>query len=395
MQYTPEQQHAIDMALTERVMILTGGPGTGKTTTLRGILQELRRADLFYKMCAPTGRAAKRMREQTGQHAETIHRLLEYHPEQGFRRDKLNRLETDVVICDEASMIDVELMQRLTDALPTGCRLILIGDADQLQSVGPGNVLRDMIASGDIPVARLTQIQRQAAGSLIVQNATRIISGMPIETQNMIGGDFFFQRTRSEEEAVDCVVRKVSDGLPKFLPEGSEIQVLSPMRKENVLAGCTELNKALQAAINPDGQRIIINKQEWRVGDRVMNVKNDYDQQLYNGDTGEIVGGSASDKVLHVDFDGRVLDIKGTALTNLTLAYATTVHKAQGSEYDAAVIILTPGCAYGANRHLLYTAVTRAKRLCLLVGDKDTIEATIRNDRVAVRNTRLAERLAE
>lgn len=391
-EYNEQQQEAIDMAQVFRVMILTGGPGTGKTTTLLGILKEMKRAGMIYKLCAPTGKAAKRMTEQTGEEAQTIHRLLEYHPDMGFRRDRLNPLHCDVVVVDEASMIDILLMQRLCDAIQMGGRLIIVGDADQLPSVGAGNVLRDLIESDIIPTVKLTQIHRQKEGSLIVRNAHRIIHGqMPI-VNNMLGSDFFFGEVWSDVEAAEMVVQKVTEGLPKFMP-GAEVQVLSPMRKDGVKTSCNELNARLQSLLNPYGRKILVGGTEWRVGDRVMQTKNDYDHNIYNGDTGTIIGGSEDDKYLYVEFDGRRVFVEGKAIYSLQLCYATTIHKSQGSEYDVVVIPITDSHYTMLHRNLLYTAVTRAKKMCLLVGTKRAVQAAVQGWNQEKRNTRLKERL--
>lgn len=393
-QYNEQQQQAIDMAMTWRVMILTGGPGTGKTTTLKGILGELRRAGLIYKMCAPTGRAAQRMAEQTGEEAQTIHRLLEYHPDQGFRRDKANPLHCDVVVVDEASMIDILLMQRLCDAIPYGGRLIIVGDKDQLPSVGAGNVLRDLIESEVIPTVRLTQIHRQQDGSHIVENAHRIIEGQMPVIDNAPGSDFFFREVQSDAEAADVVESLVADRLPKAY-KGMEVQVLSPMRKEGVRSGCTEMNRRLQQRMNPYGRRIEIGDREWRVGDRVMQTKNDYEQNLYNGDTGIVAGGSEGERLLTVRFNDRTAMLERGQTAQLQLAYAVTIHKAQGSEYDIVVIPVTEAHHIMLQRNLLYTAVTRARRVCIIVGTRRAMLQTVQNWHMTPRNTRLRQRLTE
>lgn len=391
-EYNALQQQAIDMAQVFRVMILTGGPGTGKTTTLLGILNNLKRAGMIYKLCAPTGKAQKRMSEQTGEEAQTIHRLLEYHPDMGFRRDRMNPLHCDVVVVDEASMIDILLMQRLCDAIPQGGRLIIVGDADQLPSVGAGNVLHDLIESDIIPTVKLTEIHRQKEGSLIIQNAHRIINGkMPI-VRNDIGSDFFFREVHSDAEAADVLVQKVTEGLPTFMP-GAEIQVLSPMRKEGVKTSCPELNARLQKLLNPDGPRMMVAGIEWRIGDRVMQTKNDYDENIYNGDTGIIIGGSEDEKYLCIDFDGRHVVLEGKAVYALQLCYATTIHKSQGSEYDVVVIPITDSHYTMLHRNLLYTGVTRAKKMCVLIGTERALRAAVQGWNQEERNTRLKERL--
>ena len=279
--YTDEQKMAIEMAVYNQVMILTGGPGTGKTTTLRGIIRRLQEHYLIVSLCAPTGKAAKRMTEATGMEAKTIHRLLEYHPEAGFRRNRNETLETDAVIVDEASMIDTMLMYHLVDAIPLGAKLIIIGDVDQLPSVGAGNVLHDLIKSETIPLVRLTKIHRQAEGSLIIKNAHNVINGKPLEINNQIGSDFYFIERNTDEEALGEVVSLTQQRIFKYF--GSQVmQVLTPLRKNTVL-GADSLNKYLQQALNPDALlKCEYNGTEFRDGDPVMQIKNDYNLMRFN-----------------------------------------------------------------------------------------------------------------
>jgi len=395
--YTEPQLRAIRLATTSRCMILTGGPGTGKTTTLSGILSRLYADGYVVRLCAPTGRAAQRMKEQTGRPAETIHRLLQYNPGQGFRRDRRNPVRADVLIVDEASMIDIELMQRLTDALPDGARLIIVGDHDQLPSVGAGNVLRALIQSGTIPTVTLTQIQRQAEGSLIVQNAHRIIHGQMPVWQNRWDAehhdDFLFQRADSDEEAAQTVTELVASRLPAMLPD-TEIQVLTPMKKDGIATATASLNTRLQREVNPDATRYTLNGHEWRLGDRVIQTRNDYDLQVMNGDLGRVTGFDPLRGLL-IDFSGRIVAIDGEHLRHLQLAYAITIHKSQGSEFPVVVIPLTMSHAVMLRRNLLYTAVTRARQLCIIVGSRQALERAVHTEDASVRNTRLAERMNE
>lgn len=395
--YTEKQATAIRLATTSRCMILTGGPGTGKTTTLSGILSRLYADGYVVRLCAPTGRAAQRMKEQTGRPAETIHRLLQYTPGQGFRRDRRNPVRVDVLIVDEASMIDIELMQRLTDALPDGARLIIVGDHDQLPSVGAGNVLRALIHSGTIPTVTLDTIQRQAEGSLIIQNAHRIIHGQMPLWQNRWDGehhdDFLFQRADSDEEAAQIVTDLVARRLPAMLPN-TEIQVLTPMKKDGIATATASLNARLQREANPDGTRYTLNGHEWRQGDRVIQTRNDYDLQVMNGDLGRVTGFDPLRGLL-IDFSGRTVAVDDYHMRHLQLAYAITIHKSQGSEFPVVVIPLTMSHAVMLRRNLLYTAVTRARQLCIIVGSRQALERAVRTEDAAVRNTRLEERMQE
>ena len=396
-EYNELQQRAIDMADTFRVMILTGGPGTGKTTTLLGILNNMRQRGLFYKMCAPTGRAAQRMKESTGEDAQTIHRLLEYHPAEGFRRNMANPLECDAVIVDEASMIDIKLMQYLCEAIPSGGRLIIVGDDDQLPSVGAGNVLHDLIDSGAIPTVKLTEIHRQKAGSLIVQNAHRVIHGkMPI-VENMAGSDFFLKMTGAdgkpitEDEVVEEIRTLVSERLPNAYP-GMEIQVLCPMRQRGDTC-CDTLNPILQEAINQWGYKMKYGGVEYREGDRVMQMKNDYDLGVMNGDVGDIERVNESHNELYVQYADQRVKYESANLRNLQLCYATTIHKSQGSEYDIVVIPVMESASIMLQRNLLYTAITRAKRVCIILGTYKSIRTAVENWMIKPRWTGLKERL--
>lgn len=387
--YNEQQRDAIRMAATEGVMILTGGPGTGKTTTLRGMLAVLTHYGYTYELCAPTGRAAKRMSEMTHQEAKTIHRLLEFQ-EGKFSRDESNPLAADVIICDEASMVDLLLMQSLLKAMKVGAKFIIIGDNDQLPSVGPGRVLGDLIDSGKVPTVKLTQIHRQAEGSYIIYNAHRIINGNFPILDNKNSKDFFFDNVEDEEKAAQEVISLVRSRLPAKYP-GKEIQVLCPNRKNST--GCNMLNVIMQEALNPEGPATEYHGTIYRNGDRVMQTKNNYQKGVFNGDVGTVT--SADGDSIYVMFDdgNTAQHYADEELGELDLAYATTIHKSQGSEYDIVVIVLMKSASIMLQRNLLYTAVTRAKDVCLIVGQKQAIYTCIAEWRMTPRQTRLKERL--
>ena len=410
------QKDAVRAALTHGVMILTGGPGTGKTTTIRTMLRLLDLTGKTVALAAPTGRAAKRMTEATGEEAKTIHRLLEASfseadGRQVFEKNEDDPLDADVVIIDETSMVDCMLLLNLLRAIPPGARLILVGDEDQLPSVGPGNVLKDMIASGCLPVIRLTEIFRQAEQSAIVRNAHRINQGQ-LPLYNERDSDFFFVQRAYPEDVSRTVVDLVTRRLPAFTRRDPfwEIQVLSPMRKG--ILGIQSLNPALQAALNPPAD----NKPQrafrggvLRLGDKVMQIKNNYDLSweirdsrgllqesgtgVFNGDQGVVTELRGEDSVT-VLFDGeRRVKYDATQLEELELAYAITIHKSQGSEYPVIVIPVHSGPPMLLSRNLLYTGVTRAKELVALVGLPDTVKQMVENDREVRRYTGLARRL--
>ena len=400
MQLTEKQREAVQMAYSKKVSILTGGPGTGKTTSLRALLMLLRTRKVDFALAAPTGRAAKRLSEATGCPAKTLHRLLEYTPhENGWQRNEANPLPYKFVIVDEFSMVDIFLFYNLLKALPKDAHLLLVGDADQLPSVGPGNVLRDLLRSESIPSVRLTDLFRQAQQSKIIVNAHRINAGeMPVFQKEKTGDFFFFQ----EEEPIR-IQHLVLDLLEHRIPKAfhlnalTDIQVLSPMYRGP--AGVTSLNEELQARLNPRtfGQ-LELHGSTWRIGDKVMQMRNNYDKGVFNGDVGRIRSINSEDQVLKVEF----LEEAGPLLVEydfhelkdeLVLAYAITIHKSQGSEYTAVVIPLTTEHGLLLQRNLLYTAITRAKKLCVLVGQQRALKLAVRNDRVTLRNTGLAERL--
>ncbi len=394
----PAQRDAVKTALIHPVSVLTGGPGTGKTTTLRAIIRLLQAASATFALAAPTGRAAKRMSEVTGVEAKTIHRLLEVSPGQGFtfKRNAEHPLDVDMVIVDEASMLDVSLTNHLLKAIPTGAHLLLVGDVDQLPSVGAGNVLRDIIASDQVAVVRLEVIFRQAAGSYIITNAHRIQRGqMPLFPKD--AEDFFLFPIEDVNAAADMVIELVTRRIPRrFGIPSADIQVLTPMHRGPL--GVVALNQRLQEVLNPPSphkpQRVQGGR-ALRVGDRVMQVRNNYHLDVFNGDLGTIVGVNMEMQTLSVDFDGRVVTYDWADLDELTHAWAISVHKSQGSEFRAVVMPVHTSHYVMLQRNLLYTGVTRARELVVLVGTKRAIGIAVRNKQVAERHTSLAERLRE
>jgi len=391
-EYDEVQAEAIREAVSSKVMVLTGGPGTGKTTTTQGIIAALKAMGLRILLAAPTGRAAKRMSEATGMEAKTIHRLLEYNPKDGYKRNDDNPLEGDALIVDECSMIDLLLMNNLMKAIPAGMRLVLVGDIDQLPSVGAGNVLRDIIDSKRIPVIRLTRIFRQAQESRIVMSAHAINKGVFPDTSNGKNTDFFFIQQEDPEQAVDTIVKLVKERLPNaYKRPTSDIQVLTPMQRGVV--GAANLNMALQTVLNPGQVSLNRSGYSFRQGDRVMQLRNNYDKEVFNGDLGYIERVDMEDRTLFVCFDGRTVEYDVSELDELTLAYATTIHKSQGSEYPIVVMPVLMTHYVMLQRNLIYTGITRAKKICVLVGTKKALSFAIRNLSVLKRNTKLKERL--
>jgi exodeoxyribonuclease V alpha subunit len=392
-----QQAEAVKLALGAKVAVITGGPGVGKTTIVRGIVSILKRKGLTVALAAPTGRAAKRLTDATGAPASTLHRLLEWRPAGGtFGRCAANPLPADVLIVDEASMLDVRLGADLVAALASSARLVLVGDVDQLPSVGPGSVLGDVIASGAVPTVRLTEIFRQAAESLIVVNAHRIQEGAepelgaPAADRESDRRDFFFLEEDDPAAAAALIRDLVAVRLPRrygFSPQ--EIQVLSPMHRGELGAG--NLNRLLQEALTAGAPGIERGQRTLRVGDKVMQVKNDYDKEVWNGDSGIVEG--MGDETLAVRFDDRLVEYTLDELDTLVLAYAATVHKSQGSEYAAVVIPVHTQHYVMLQRNLLYTAVTRGKRLVVLVGTRKALALAVRNADVAARASGLAARL--
>ena len=410
-EYSAEQTQAIREAATSGLLLITGGPGTGKTTLLTGILSLLGNLQLKCLVAAPTGRAAKRMAEVTGEEASTIHRLLEAGMDQNtgkmyFARDEDNPLKADAIIVDEMSMVDIRLLYHLLRAIPKGKRLILVGDPDQLPPVGPGSPFGDMLRSGQLPAVRLTEIFRQAQQSLIVMNAHRINQGEMPELKN-VKSDFFFMRRNSEEELTKLIRDLCSTRLPKNMGiPADQIQVLSPTRKGGV--GTVALNKLLQGALNPpspDKKEHSYGDFTFREGDRVMQIRNNYDivwkkcdgtaagAGVFNGDVGVIREIDRNKETVTVVYDDREADYDFTQLGELEPAFAMTVHKSQGSEYRAVILTAWGGSPYLLSRSVLYTAVTRAKELLILVGREETVAAMTANARKNKRYTGLKLRL--
>jgi exodeoxyribonuclease V alpha subunit len=393
----PEQRSAVEEAARRQVLVVTGGPGVGKTTIVRAILAVLAGSEVDVRLAAPTGRAAKRMSEATGAEATTLHRLLEFDPKKyAFKRDRSRPLECGAVVVDEASMLDLPMADALTQAIAPGTRLILVGDVDQLPSVGPGAILRDVIASRAIPSVRLRQIFRQAARSLIVTNAHRINDGEPpISAPAGSDADFFVVERRDPEHARDTLIELVTQRIPnRFgLDPVRDVQVLTPMNRGP--AGAIALNEALQAAINPRGDALVRGSRTYRVGDKVMQLRNDYDKNVFNGDVGFITSIDPEESAMTIRFDDREVAFEASDLDDLVLAYACTVHKSQGSEYPAVVIPLLTTHFVMLSKNLLYTAVTRGKRLVVLVCDPRALEIALSQRRREERRTRLGPRLAE
>lgn len=392
--YEPEQIDAIRTALNSNVMILTGGPGTGKTTVTRGIIRALQDEGFKIACAAPTGKAAERMEEATGMESKTIHRLLCFNPKQGPMFDETKPLPFDVLIIDESSMINVKLMDTFLSAVPYSAKLILIGDVDQLPSIGAGNVLKDIIGSNEIPVVRLEKIFRQAQSSRIIINAHQINHGVMPNFSNKDSNDFFFIPSTDNEEVSNKVIELVTKRLPKaYGVPAKDIQVLTPMKVGDL--GTVILNNNLQSIINPVGKSIKYGLTTFRVGDKVMQIKNNYDKDVFNGDTGTIVDIDENCKIIVVQFKNNQVFYDQKDFEQLILAYASTIHKSQGSEYDIVVIPITKAHYVMLQRNLIYTAITRAKKICVLVGDISMIKYCISHVVVDNRLTTLKKRLQE
>ena len=394
---TPEQRAAVDKVAANAVCVLTGGPGVGKTTVVRAILNMFLGANLTVRLAAPTGRAAKRITETTGMEAMTLHRLLEFDPKtRDWRRNVERPLEAQAFIVDESSMIDSDMAAALFGALPAGARLVLVGDHDQLPSVGPGAVLRDVIASDEVACARLTLIQRQGEKSLIVKNAHRIHEGQPpLGPEEGGPQDFFVIERRDPLQTNETIVELVKTRIPRrfgFDPV-RDVQVLTPMHRGE--AGAMALNASLQAALNPTGPSITRGNVSFRVGDKVMQLRNDYDRDVFNGDLGRITSADLEERSLVVRFDERDVVYEESNLDELTLAYACTIHKSQGSEYPAVVIPMLTTHFVMLSRNLLYTAVTRGRKLVVLVADARAIKMALSEDRKDERRTRLCARIRD
>ena len=395
------QREAVSEAIQQKVLIITGGPGVGKTTLVNAIVKIFRAKKLKVLLCAPTGRAAKRMSESTGIEAKTIHRLLEFDPATGrFKHNNEKPLKGDIIIVDETSMIDLVLAHQFVRAIPSNAALIIVGDVDQLPSVGPGSVLRDIIQSEVFKVCSLTEIFRQAAESSIITNAHRINSGQfPIWPKHKVDSprdtDFYFVEAEEPERGVEIIVKLYSERIKQqfgFDPV-SDIQVLTPMLRGEL--GARNLNVVLQAAVNPIGDSIQRYGWTYRAGDKVMQIVNNYDKDIFNGDIGSIISMDHEERELTIHFDGRNLKYDFDELDELILSYAVTIHKSQGSEYPCVIIPLHTQHYMLLQRNLLYTAVTRGRQLVVLVGTKKALHIAVKKTESTRRFTSLKERLQE
>ncbi len=388
------QRNAIQTALTSKVSVITGGPGVGKTTIVNSIVKILRAKNGKVLLAAPTGRAAKRMSEATGVPARTIHRLLKYEPrEGGFTHNERRPLDGDMIIIDETSMLDIPLAYHLLKAIPPAASVVFVGDVDQLPSVGPGNFLRDLIDSGKVPVVRLTEIFRQAKNSFIITNAHRVNEGhMPvIEARDE--ADFFFILEEEPEKVLATVKTLCGERVPKkfgFDPM-RDVQVLTPMHKG--LCGSENLNRELQTTLNPSGPHVQRFGRTYRVGDRVMQIRNNYDKDVFNGDLGRVKKIDLVDQHVVVEIDEREIPYEFTDMDELVPAYAISVHKSQGNEYPCVIVPLLTQHFVLLQRNLLYTAITRGKKLVILIGSKKALAIAVRNNKTAARYSRLKERL--
>ncbi len=396
MKLEEKQEEAVRVAVDSKIMILTGGPGTGKTTITNAIIQVFQKAQAKILLAAPTGRAAKRMSETTGLESKTIHRLLEYNPqEDGFAKNENNPLNCSLLVIDETSMVDIVLMYHLIKAVPLGCTLIFVGDINQLPSVGAGNVLRDCIISDVIPIVELNHIFRQAAKSMIIQNAHKINEGeipsLYIDKKGL--SDFYFFPEEDSEIACQTIVDLVTHRISKkfALNPFEDIQVLSPMLKGSV--GVNNLNTQLQVALNPHGILLQKRDKNFRMGDKVMQIKNNYDKDIYNGDIGIITHIDLSDKSMTVRFDDNFVPYSYEELDELVLAYAISIHKSQGGEYPCVIVPLLTSHHIMLQRNLVYTAVTRGKKLVVMVGSKKALSIAVHNNQIKNRFTKLADRL--
>ena len=391
---SPLQQSAVRAALSSKVSVLTGGPGTGKTTTLQMLINALGEGDYQFKLASPTGRAAKRLAEATGVEASTIHRLLGVSGDGGFEHDESNRLPVDMVVVDEASMLDLWLFHSLLKALQQTTHLLLVGDVDQLPSVGAGNVLRDVIGSGIASVTRLTQIFRQDDASHIVSNAHRINQGKQPVSDN-VSSDFFFFNISEPEEVADMLVDIVKRRIPErweYDPV-QDIQVIAPMYRG--AAGVNNLNERLQAELNGDSRQaqVKLGNRVFRVGDKVMQTRNNYDKDVFNGDIGFIDSIDDSDNSLEIEMDGGYVGYDFSETDDLMLAYCISTHRSQGSEYPVVVMPILTQHYMMLQRNLLYTAITRAKQLVILVGTRKALHIAVNNNKVAERHSGLLHRL--
>lgn len=393
MTYDDIQRNAIRQASKSKVMVLTGGPGTGKTTTTHGIITLFKESGMEVVLAAPTGRAAKRMSEATGMEAKTIHRLLECKPPEGYKKNEENPIEGDVLILDEASMIDIILMYNLLKAIPNHMILVIVGDIDQLPSVGAGNVLRDIIASGVVPTIKLERIFRQAMGSRIITNAHKINKGEKPDLRGGKDSNFFFMEQEDNEGVIHTIVNLCTKRLPTYYKVDPlrDIQVLTPMQRTET--GAAHLNTVLQTALNKNTLCLKRGATEYRLHDKVMQVRNNYDKEVFNGDVGFITAIDTEEKTLKVNFDDREIEYEVLELDELVLAYATTIHKAQGSEYPIVIMPISFSHFVMLQRNLLYTGITRAKKVVVLVGNRNAVYVSVKNNNVKDRNTKLSERI--
>ena len=395
--FSARQRQAIRECFEKKILVITGGPGTGKTTIIRAVVDIFRKWDREVILAAPTGRAAKRLSETTGRDARTIHRVLEFQPKKGaFKRNERNPLRGEALIIDETSMVDLPLMHHLLKAVPAPMRLVLVGDKDQLPSVGPGTLLQDIIGSGTVDVVRLDEIFRQDKESFIVLNAHRINQGQslvypPKEDEE---ADFFFVRKDDEKTAFEAIMKLCTWSVPRKLglsPVSPQIQVISPMYKG--LVGVDSLNQELQKRLNPHGEGLKVGLREFRPRDKVMQLRNDYEKDVFNGDIGTVLHADKAKFRLFVDFDGRTVSYEKDEMNDLTLAYAVSVHKAQGSEYQAVIMPLLTQHFIMLQRNLFYTALTRAKKLSVIVGSFKALWIAIKNDKPVKRNSLVKEKL--
>ncbi|MGE3165551.1 MAG: ATP-dependent RecD-like DNA helicase [Planctomycetota bacterium] len=396
MSLAPEQAQAIRSGLDAKVLVITGGPGTGKTTIVNGIVRILEKKGISMLLAAPTGRAAKRLQEATGREAVTLHRLLDYSPKiQGFQRNRESPLKADLVILDEMSMVDIVLMQQFLQAFPDTGRLVVVGDVDQLPSVGPGNVLRDLIRCDQIEVVRLTHVFRQGARSWIVTNAHRVNQGEMPDLSGTAdqGADFFFVERNEPEHILDTLGDMIRERIPNRFGVNAiqDIQVLTPMQRGDL--GVANLNVQLQQLLNPDGRVLERGQRQFRVRDRVMQTRNNYDLEVFNGDIGVIDAVDTEAGELVVRYDARLVRYESSQLDELVLAYACSIHKSQGSEFPVVIVPIHTQHYVMLHRNLLYTAMTRGRRLVVLVGSKRALRIMVENHQVVERRTRLAERL--
>lgn len=402
------QQHAIRRALTSKISVITGGPGVGKTTIINSVVKILQAKECKVLLAAPTGRAAKRMSEATDSPAQTIHRLLKYEPhESGFSHNERRPLQGDMIIIDETSMLDIVLAYHLLKAIPLTASLVFVGDVDQLPSVGPGNFLRDLIESDAVPVVRLTEIFRQAKDSFIITNAHRVNRGeMPVVAASVPdagkGGaagtaaataDFFFIEEENPERVLTTIKALAAERIPKKFAFDTmrDVQVLTPMHKG--LCGSENLNRELQATLNPTGPSIQRFSRTYRVGDRVMQIRNNYDKDVFNGDLGHVKRIDLVEQQVIVEIDDREIPYEFTDMDEMLPAYAISVHKSQGNEYPCVIVPLLTQHFVLLQRNLLYTAITRGKKLVILIGSKKALAIAVRNNKTAARYSRLRERL--